>query len=297
MPDRQSQDVLFVLGAADPEMKAIERLLAGQGMATVDAKVAGKRVYPANAYKAECPDEAQTILAHGGSVYLVECIDAAPVGAIRIDHHKPGHPGYGRPAAEYWDASSLGQTVRALREALGRTVEVTAEMRMIAAADHCLGAAYQGDCPGVDPDALMRWHVAARAAYEGRDGDALMRDVESARAALRAAPRVELAPGLLAADMRERPVAELLMAAAREGQCCVSAVRARDGRVKIGCLVGSRDQVDAFMHTWAKAQGLVEVYGDAVRGFAGAYVPGPVTHHHHHSRHGITALKSPVRAD
>lgn len=292
MPARRSQEVLFVLGAADPEMKAIERLLAAQGLATMDAKVDGKRVYPANAYKAACPEDARAVLARGGSVYLVECIDAAPAGAIRIDHHKPGHPGYGRPASEYWDASSLGQTVRALRGALGRTVDVTPEMRMIAAADHCLGAAYQGDCPGVDPDALMRWHVAARAAYEGRDGEALLRDVESARAALRAAPRVELAPGLVAADMRDHPVAELLMAAAREGQCCLSAVKARDGRVKIGCLVGSRDQVDAFMHTWTKAQGLVDVYGDAVRGFAGAYVPGPVAHRHH-SRHGPTALKSP----
>lgn len=27
-----------------------------------------------------------------------------------------------------------------------------------AAADHCLAAAYRGECPGVDPDALMRWH-------------------------------------------------------------------------------------------------------------------------------------------
>ena len=164
---------------------------------------------------------------------------------------------------------------------------------MIAAADHCLGAAYQGQCPGVDPDALMRWHVAARAAYEGRDGEALLQDVASARAALRAAPRVELAPGLYAADMRAQPVPELLMAAAREGQCCISAVKARDGRVKIGCLVGSRDQVDAFMQSWAAANGLVDVYGDAVRGFAGAYVPGePGTHR---TRHGPTALRPAAR--
>jgi hypothetical protein len=31
---------------------------------------------------------------------------------------------------------------------------------LAAAADHCLAAAYRGECPGVDPDALMRWRVA-----------------------------------------------------------------------------------------------------------------------------------------
>src|SRR5690606_4181877 len=28
-----------------------------------------------------------------------------------------------------------------------------------AAADHCLAAAYRGECPGIDPNALMRWRV------------------------------------------------------------------------------------------------------------------------------------------
>jgi hypothetical protein len=30
---------------------------------------------------------------------------------------------------------------------------------LAAAADHCLAAAYRGECHGVDPDALMRWRV------------------------------------------------------------------------------------------------------------------------------------------
>jgi len=37
-----------------------------------------------------------------------------------------------------------------------------------AAADHCLAAAYRGECPGVDPDDLMRWRVATRARHQGR---------------------------------------------------------------------------------------------------------------------------------
>lgn len=264
---------MFVLGASDPEMRAIEKLLTSMHAPFVYATVAGKRVYPANAYQATAPAEVAEVLGRGGKAWLVECVGTTPPGAVRIDHHHAGDPGYGRPPAEFWEASSLGQTVAALTRALDCNVAITPEMRLVAAADHCLGAAYAGDCPGVDPDALMHWHVAARAAFERRTESAILADVEAARRTLREAPRLELAPGILAADLREIQVAELLMAAAREGQCCVSAVKTRDGRTKIGCLVGSALQVETFMQSWAPAQHLVDVYGDAVRGFAGAYLP------------------------
>lgn len=263
---------LFVLGAADPEMKAIERLLSAADAPFIHAVVDGKRVYPANAYEAELPPAATGVIARGGVVYLVECIGRAPPGVRRIDHHHPGDPGYGRLPADYWAASSLGQTVAALAESGIARVAVTPEMRMVAAADHCLGDAYRGHCPGVDPDALLAWHVASRSAFEHRSADAVLRDVEATRTILRDAPRVELAPGIEAADVRGQTVAELLLAAAREGQCCLSAVRARDGRTKIGCLVGSAGQVTAFMQRWAPANDLHDVYGDPVRGFAGAFV-------------------------
>ncbi|MBS0381043.1 MAG: hypothetical protein JSR56_01310 [Proteobacteria bacterium] len=265
-------DMLFVLGAADPEMHAIERLLAERGVPCVPAMVDGKRVYPANAYKAEAPSAALAVRQRGGKVFLVECVGDAPAGATRIDHHYPGDPGYGRPPAEYWQASSIGQTVTVLVNGVVGEISVTSEMRMVAAADHCLGAAYRGECPGVDPDRLLAWHVASRAAFERRSEEKVMRDVESARAVLRQAPRVALANDIYAADMRATPVRELLMAAAREGSCCLSSVVARDGRTKIGCLVGSPAQVSAFMQTWAPAQQLVDIYGDPVRGFAGGYV-------------------------
>lgn len=269
------QDVLFVLGAADPEMQAIEALLAAHDVPRLRATVAGKRVYPANAYKAELPPAAEVVRARGGRVYLVECVGVAAPGVTRIDHHMPGDPGYGRPPAEYWQASSLGQTVAALID-VGLDVAVTPAMRLTAAADHCLGAAYRGECPGIDPEALMSWHVAARAVYEKRTEAALLQDIATARQTLRDAEQVELAPGIFAADVRARFVPELLLAAARDSQCCLSSVKARDGRTKIGCLVGSPAQVSAFMQQWAPAHQLVDVYGDAMRGFAGAYQSGDV---------------------
>lgn len=270
-------ELLFVLGAADPEMRAIERLLAAQSAPFVYATADGKRVYPANAYRGELPESALEAMRNGGALYVVECVDRIPAGAVRIDHHRPGDPGYGQPPVRFWEASSLGQTVAALALARGHAPPVTPEMRMIAAADHCLGAAYQGQCPGVDPDALMRMHVAARAAFEHRSESAVRDDIDAACSAIRSAPRVELADGVYAADLRDRIVAELPLAAAREAQCCLSAVRARDGRTKIGCLVGSPVQIATFMDRWAPAQHLVEIYGDAARGFAGAYAPEAIS--------------------
>ncbi|MBN8714679.1 MAG: hypothetical protein J0H50_12040 [Xanthomonadales bacterium] len=263
---------LFVLGAADPEMHAIEELLAGLNAPFVFATVGAKRVYPGNAYRAAMPAVAMAALHGGEDVYLVECIGDAPRAARRIDHHRPGDPGYGRPPAGFWAASSIGQTVAALHARLAREVEVTPAMRLVAAADHCLGAAYRGECPGIEPGALLAWHVASRAAFERRSGEALLCDVEASRSALRHAPRVLLAADVEVADMRTQAAPELLLAAAREGQCCLSAVTARDGRTKIGCLVGSPRQVSAFMQSWAPAQHLVDIYGDPVRGFAGAYI-------------------------
>lgn len=266
------KDTLFVLGAADPEMNAIAELLAQHGVARVYARVNGKRVHPANAYNAEAPAEALELLARGGSVHLVECVGQAPGGVRRVDHHFAGDPGHGKPPTQYWHASSLGQTVAVLDELLPTPVAVTQEMRWVAAADHCLGAAYAGLCPGIDPDALLQWHVASRAVFERRSTAAVLCDVASTQRALQTAPRLSLAPGVVTADMRSRSSPELLIAAAHARQCCLSTVRTRDGRTKIGCLVGSAEQIRAFMEYWAPAQQLTGIYGDPVRGFAGAYV-------------------------
>src|SRR5690606_27287468 len=192
------------------------------------------------------------------------------------------------------------------------------EIVLAAAADHCLAAAYRGECPGVDPDELMRWRVETRAAHQGRSVDVLLADVERARVALREAPRIDLGAGPVC-DMREaytvqtvlavpfaegatvdsagvgdstfvvfgpraegawdegghhtfveRGVAELPEAAVREGLAYLATVADRDGRQKI--VLGGHttpETVEAFMRVWAPAQGLVDIYGDPARGFAG----------------------------
>ncbi len=160
------------------------------------------------------------------------------------------------------------------------------EILLAAAADHCLGAAYRGECPGVNPDALMRWRVETRARFQRRSVDEMLADIEQAREALRRAPMVILgahpdpdAPDLpdpyhpiAACDMRGIHVAELPEAAAREGVCFVAdGLPDAHGRVKVVCQSGRPDQIRAFIEDWAVSEGLVDIYGDPERGFAGGY--------------------------
>jgi hypothetical protein len=283
--------VVVILGAADPEMEAIEALSREAACAVGYATHRGERVRPETAYKADGVEGVDLAAAcdAAGLIVVVECapaadcdhwgwirtglvpgreaeVDCAAV-VLRVDHHRPGDPGYGRPPAEYWQASSLGQVCAALG------VEPTPELRLVAAADHCLAAAYRGECPGVDPDELMAWRAASRAKFQRRTVEDVLADVERARQALREAPLLELAPGVTARDMRGQTVPELPEAAAREGVCFIGEQRLPDGRVKIIHQCGAPYQIRAFMEQWAPAQGLTDIYGDPARGFAGGYIP------------------------
>lgn len=361
----------WILGAPDPEMQAIESLLRECGETVAYAVVGVDRVHPGNAYRAErahfpgaWEDDARTqegmgheaYPADGIAEYWVECelrADRRRAG-YRIDHHRPGDPGFGRPPAEFFAASSLGQVCAVLGLAIiyghrddacrvlsdhegpsgwdiawsgvGASGSVTVlpganrwpfgkhglweglpydgdfaldarDALMVAAADHCLGAAYRGECPGVDPDALMAFRTAARAVVQGRSIDAVLADIRGTQAALRSAPLVRLSRsrGVLgecdlghglcahcgdcccqcvsAHDMRrELPWPELPEAATRIGVGYISGpLETADGREKIVCS-GVEEQVKAFLEDWAPRNGLVDCYGDPARGFAGGYL-------------------------
>jgi hypothetical protein len=344
--------VVVICGAADPEMELTEQLAREAGCAVGYATHRGARVRPETAYQADGVEGVDLAAAcdAAGLVLVVECgpaancdhwgwvrtgfvpgredeVDCAAV-VLRVDHHRPGDPGYGRPPREFLAASSLGQVISILaqrgmlgevfawpsgevgeypsdlpagkfgtgeyytgqvyRDHRGREypdyatewlvgsptgpLAVPDEYVLAAAADHCLAAAYRGECPGVDPDALMRWRAASRARFQRRPVGEVLVDVKRARQALRTAPRIELAPGIVAADLRGRDVPELPEAAAREGVCFVAEQRLPDGRVKFVCQSGTPEQIKAFMEQWAPAQGLVDVYGDPARGFAGGFL-------------------------
>lgn len=243
---------LWILGASDPEMAAIEALLVECGEAVEHATVDGVRVHGGNMYRADSPRHELLWLNGYGAIYAVECswehVDGETGDVQHLDHHRPGDPGYGRPPAEFLPASSVGQVIAELARlgvlpvALGARVDgvvladgtrgqlapgqlarrtylqsgcslhpdgcetgpawvvgtaaghwlVPDELVLAAAADHCLGAAYRGECPGVDPDELMAWRAESRAAHQGRTVGEVLADVASAQEALREAPLLTL---------------------------------------------------------------------------------------------------------
>jgi hypothetical protein len=313
-------DRVWLLGAADPEMEKIEALLRECGeqyMYALDEH--GERVHSGNAYRTAVPDT---------DINCVICVECAIIGqaddwiAGRVDHHRPGDPGYGRQPSEFLPASSIGQVIARLSRSsiipikwdgfntddddlqddlqvdpgsyvcVGSEWVVLAlaygpitlprEVIFTAAADHCLGAAYQGKCPGVNPDELMKWRVDLHASYEGCEPSEILADIARARDALRSAPVVHLGkqpslsdddfgPSFVARDLRGEHIPELPEAAARDGECFLGTVESPDGRTKVVCQVGSPDEIRAFMEQWAPQQGLVGIYGDPERGFAGGY--------------------------
>jgi hypothetical protein len=204
--------------------------------------------------------------------------------------------------------------------------EIPTDLVLAAAADHCLAAAYAGQCPGVDPISLGEWRIDCRAAQRERSDECvpprdyraeIVADLERANELLTAATMLALvcqlgpdgdwvrgtarlgapvtgrrcshhggvraAPGLwwanrvLIADLRGQHVPELPEAACSLGVAYLATVTDSDGRTKVvlgGCgdgTVPGTAPVEAFLGGWAQEQGLVDLYGDAVRGFAGGY--------------------------
>lgn len=270
---------LFILGASDPEMTEIEAVVTAAGHRVAYAMANGTRVHPGNAYKAnglydggndhvvrvECGGADATVMRpainEGEDDYghgLNEC--------VRIDHHFPGDPGFGRPPAEYMEASSLGQVLVLLG------LEPTDRQRMVAAADHCLGAAYRGECPGVGPDALMVRRASERAAFQGRNFGEVISDIIAAIEALTVAPRIDLGGGVRVADMRQpEPISELMEAGTRTGTAYICGpLPSPDGRLKY-TVSGEAATIRTFLAGGAAALGLVDTYGDPARGFAGGY--------------------------
>lgn len=282
-PDQNRQSefakLLFILGAQDPEMKLIEEILTLLSLDVLRATRNGKRVYPGNAYHADPP---RLDPGRFSTLYAVECGwhgEAAAV--IHLDHHHPGDPGYGKPPAQYFSASSIGQVFDVVSRWLtraGRPADLERLLhgydhvaRLAAAADHCLGAAYRNECPGVNADELMAWCVRGRAAFQHRPVADILAELQHSRAVIR-----QIAAGGLA-DLRDLPAGTLPQApeaACREGIAVLSRVVDRDGRAKVGLLGATPEQVSKFL-CGQLVPGLLDRYGDPARGFAGGYIPAP----------------------
>lgn len=330
-----SNPLFFLLGAPDSEMAAIEALLYQHKLDFGYALSNGQRCHPGNAAKAD------NAIPEGHRLVVVECRHVRRNADIIIDHHAEGDPGFGRPPEEFMAASSLGQVITLLAgeglsmwkrsdrdytpsEACVRHIGldcwivssgsvdpatgrpwfsvIPSKYVLTAAADHCLGAAYAGKCPGVAPSELRRHRVAEKATYQGVPEEVIETQIEDAKNIILDADRLSLGhtnefgicigcgnkvestaddeawdyctcPSV--ADLRDHPgtIPQLPEAAAIAGMAFVAKglPHPQDQRVKIIIQAASPEEVTAFM-TWAAKQGLVDLYGDPARGFAGGYM-------------------------
>lgn len=272
---------VWLLGNPDPEMERIERLLLS----------CRERVMHRSKVSGSLAAELSHLL-----VYAVECRpDGLDIlNTVIIDHHAEGDFGFGRPPADFMWASSLGQVICVLAK-LGKLAgwekaeeprnkeqpsvtvagvarKIPKDLVLAAASDHCCGAAYRGECPGVRPGELMGWRAGVRAKFQGVSEAHIIARVTLAQKELVKAPTLQLAPQVVCADMRRpEPVPELPEAAMRLSVGYVSGpLIGQDGRRKFTCS-GTSEQIEAFLATWAPKNGLKDLYGDPARGFAGGY--------------------------
>lgn len=185
---------LFILGAPDDEMDAIQEILEALHIAYMLAlDEHGKRISLRSADKVAI---STSVIVHGGQdrvdekwrsndythIFWVECI---PLQLHQqwiinncekqyyLNHHRPGDAGYNLPPEQYWSASALGQVINVIR-CPPRGLQITPKTMLdinvitqprawllehIAAADHCLRDAYRGRCPGISPVSLRMWRL------------------------------------------------------------------------------------------------------------------------------------------
>lgn len=268
---------VFVLGAPDPEMEEIERVVKAAGFEVRYAMCREMRTRwdPANGRSDNDPETVSKVRVRAEKAYDADSIDAPiPKGAqlffvecdvlglncdVLIDHHRPGDPGYEKEPSLYLESSSLGQTLKHLG------IEPTEQQKIIAAADHCPTQAYQGMCPGVSPEDLRNWRTATRAARRGVTPEEMERTILLAKKRLEAAERIHIEGQALpwVADRK----GEITEASARFNIPFAYAEPTASGRVKMG-IMGAAPEI---IRTWMRECGLSNVYGDPIRGFAGGY--------------------------
>ncbi|MBC8741875.1 hypothetical protein F6X40_35595 [Paraburkholderia sp. UCT31] len=249
----------FILGAPDFEMQAIRAVIASQKLWFSHAKIGGRDGRNVRSHNAYGADSYQGHILPNRKVVFVECDIQRMKADVVIDHHKPGDPGFGRPPSEYLEGSSLGQVLNLLE------IEVTHEQRLIAAADHCLAHAYQGRCPGVDPEELLRWRMQAKADLQRIPLDTVLGQIAYAKKVLNSAPRVVINDEEVAVVDNLCP--QLKEAGAQIG-LPVMFKRFDQETQKVGIANASATAIQAWMQTC----GLRNVYGDPTRGYAGGYL-------------------------
>jgi len=263
------KDWTFLLGAQDPEMREIERVATQAGRSLLHAARGGLRCSAASAYEADGAVlvgrdnfARPALLLPDAPIVTVECGLPRHPAVARVDHHHPGDPGYDKGPHDYLAGSSLGQVLTILE------IEPDETQRLLAAADHCLTAAYQGECPDIDPDELLFQRAAWRAKVSGRTLGDVIDGILDAAVRVQRHYDSEFGESVFL-DPTEVPP-DLPEGAAYAGR----AVRYRHllpgGELKEMLKGAAPAHIERFMAEHAAAGR--KVYGNPYRGYAGSYL-------------------------
>ena len=260
---------LLVLGAQDGEMREIEKVAKSLGIKYAHAAKAGIRTDSSKAYDADCigilgaDGRFKTmVLEPSRQVVFVECTVNGRTPRLRIDHHNPGDPGYDAPPEFYMKGSSLGQALALWGK------DPTDDQRLLAAADHCLTAAYQGLCPGVDPGELLFMRAAWQGLMTRRAMGETMISIMDAAKEVKKRFNVSKNASIFT-DLTKMP-RDLAEGAAYAGIAVIYRGMSPSGEMKEMIKGGSPDEIQVFMDEHKKSGR--KVYGNPHRGYAGAYL-------------------------
>jgi hypothetical protein len=283
----------LVLGADDPEMQEINRLLTLHELEFSFAAVRGVRCHPGNAYVADSivsphgVHVAELAGPYNGTVF-VECrpqdvpLAEKHTRLTVIDHHETGDPGYDREPSDFWEASSLGQVVCWL-VAGGREVEVTQEMRVIAAMDHCRQAAIRGECPGITKEEVLARRVASIVERHQLTTETVQGMIADFAAEFQVRKPIAFGGGAVI-DFTDRHLGVGYSAAWLSAQTALDMLgltalarnnESPDPADEKIMLTGHATprMVEYFINVHAPARQLIRIFGVPKRGYAGGYIP------------------------
>lgn len=192
------KNILFVLGAEDPEMLKIEEILNLMEYRYILSENNNKRSCAYDAYRSEVAN------IEDFDIVCIEAHTTTPERIIlNIDHHHPRDYGFFLGADKFLEASSVGQLLsfiftRDLDSALeklnfqyvdrecnidgfvfmddkwffsinNKCISIPKDIMMLAATDHCLKDAYQGGCPGISKEEVFEYRVESLSLHNNID--------------------------------------------------------------------------------------------------------------------------------
>lgn len=278
---RKTHQFCFLLGAEDPEMDEIEKILRENGEAFLHARRHGERVKPWNAYEADTVD-----VPSGATLVLVECEPKKFNGKNgilrRIDHHREGDDGFTLLPENFWLASSIGQLYKLLNSVRPASEQLVPKQEhlVLAAMDHCLAQAMLGNCPGVSPEEVRKLSVEYTANRRGLHVDAVRSCIHRMREQIWNSPIVTIGKqdvldlsGVTVGPGYSLDYVCLQQAIVELGLTALIKTRnsMRDQPKIILYGAATPETVVAFMNSYAPAHDLINVYGVPSRGHAGGY--------------------------